>query len=89
MGSRRRSSGRVAQVERFRLALLFASTGTYTGKPMKLLLQRLSQMLREIVRALGAYRDLVLAWLNGVAAHLFPTPVKVRATSPRATKPHR
>jgi len=50
---------------------------------MKLLLQRLSQILRQFVRALGGYGDLFLAWLNGVAAHLFPTPVKLRAKSQR------
>jgi hypothetical protein len=50
---------------------------------MKRLWQRVAQVLLEIGRALEGYRELVLAWLNGVAAHLFPTPVKVRASSPR------
>jgi len=36
-----------------------------------------------MIRALAGYGDLVLAWLNGIARHLFPTPVKIRATSPR------
>jgi len=61
---------------------------------MKRLLQRLSQIFLQVIRALEGYRELVLAWLNGVAAHLFPTPVKVRAASPRpprarAAKPRR
>jgi len=50
---------------------------------MRLLLQRLSQTLLQSVRALEGCRDLAFAWLNGIAAHLFPTPVKVRAASPR------
>jgi hypothetical protein len=50
---------------------------------MRLLLQRLSQILLQAVRALEGYRDLVLAWLNGVTARLFPTPVKVPAAQGR------
>jgi hypothetical protein len=50
---------------------------------MKRLLERLSQIALQTIRALAGYGDLVLAWLNGIAAHIFPTPIKVRATSPR------
>jgi len=54
---------------------------------MKRLSQRLSQIFLQIGRALEGYRELVLAWLNGVATHLFPTPVKVRATGSRPPRP--
>lgn len=61
---------------------------------MKRLTQRLAQILLEALRALQGYRDLFLAWLDGIVAHLFPTPVKVRATNrrpsrSRARKPRR
>jgi len=45
---------------------------------MKRLLQRFSQIVLQTIRALAGYGDLVLAWLNGIAAHLFPTPIKVQ-----------
>ena len=60
---------------------------------MKRILQRIAQMMSEVVRALGAYRDLFLAWLDAAGTHIFPTPVKVRANRRqpprRAAKPRR
>lgn len=54
---------------------------------MRLLLQRFAKLFSEIVRALGAYRDLFAAWLDAAASHLFPTPVKVRAGNRRQARP--
>ena len=54
------------------------------GELMKFLMQRFAKLFRELAGALKGYGDLLLAWLNGIAAHIFPKPVKVRATaSPR------
>ena len=51
---------------------------------MKFLMQRFAKLFRELAGVLKGYGDLLLAWLNGIAAHIFPTPVKVRVTaSPR------
>ena len=51
---------------------------------MKFLMQRFAKLFRELAGVLKGYGDLLLAWLNGIAAHIFPTPVKVRAiVSPR------
>jgi hypothetical protein len=53
---------------------------------MKRFTQRLAQILLQIVRALEGYRDLFLAWLDGIVAHLFPTPVKVRVPNQRPSR---
>jgi hypothetical protein len=51
---------------------------------MKFLMERFRKLFRELAGMRKGYRDLLLAWLNGIAAHIFPTPAKVRVkASPR------